>query len=81
LERRPASLSGNLKVSTWRSAIADSLNKSVENVIDTIRGRRESAEPAPTETVDATIAEASEIVADIPQLHLAATVAKASEEA
>jgi hypothetical protein len=55
------------------------LNKSVENVIDTIRGRRESAEPTPTETADATIPEASEIVADVPQLHLAATVAEASE--
>jgi hypothetical protein len=67
--------------STWRFAIADSLNKSVEKVIDTIRVRRESVGPAPSETSDATIPEGSEITADVPQLHLAATVAKASEEA
>jgi hypothetical protein len=55
------------------------LNKSVEKVIDTIRIRRGSAEPAPAETADATIPEGSEIVADVPQLHLAASVAEASE--
>jgi hypothetical protein len=81
LERHLASLSGNQKVPHGRFAIADSLNKSVEKVIDTIRVRRESAGPAPSETADATIPEGSEIAADIPQLHLAAAVAKASEEA
>jgi hypothetical protein len=54
---------------------------SVEKVIDTSRGRRESAEPTLTKTADETIPEASEIGADVPQLHLAATVVKASEEA
>ena len=72
--------------------MTDSLLRSVEKVIDTIRGRRAPAPPAPVEsqpsdsqptaapTRGPSPARAPEIEDDVAQLHLAATVAAADAD-
>ena len=62
--------------------MADSLTNAVARVIDTTRGRRKAAKATPTEAADAPSGPTPSVkkVDDVPQLHLASSVAKAGSE-
>jgi hypothetical protein len=62
--------------------MADSLTNAVARVIDMSRGRRKPAKAMSTETSDApsALAPSTKKVDDVPQLHLASSVAKAASE-
>lgn len=62
--------------------MADSLTNSVARVIDMTRDRRKPAKAVSTEAADAppVLAPSTKKVDDVPQLHLASSVAKAASE-
>jgi hypothetical protein len=62
--------------------MADSLTNAVARVIDMSRGPRKPAKAASTETAEASSAQAPSTMDgdDVPQLHLASSVAKAASE-